>query len=454
MKQLLAAALAACLLTTSAFAAGPLPLLQQEQPTLAPMLKQVMPAVVNIVATGSVQAPMHPLLQDPFFRRFFEMPEEGPPMEDRASVGSGVIVDAAKGIVLTNHHVIENADKILVRLSDDREVEAKLVGADPDTDVAVLKIKASGLTSLPIGNSDKLEVGDFVVAIGNPFGLRQTVTSGIVSGLGRSGLGKQYEDFIQTDASINPGNSGGALINLNGELVGINSAILSRTGGNIGIGFAIPVNLAGAVMSQIVDHGGVQRGRLGIIGQDLTPELSKAFGLERSRGVVVAQVLAKSPAAQAGVESGDVITRINSVEVRDFAQLRNAIGLLKIGDSVKIEVLREGKPRVFTAKIAAAPQEEISKADNGGAQSALAGARFTELNEEHPLAGKLKGVVVAAVDPASPAMRAGLEAGDVVTSINRQAVEDLDDLKRYAGTKGQMLLHVRRGSGAMFILVR
>ncbi|MGH8530420.1 MAG: DegQ family serine endoprotease [Nevskiales bacterium] len=454
MKRLLAATLAACLLTAPAFAAAPLAMLQQEQPTLAPMLKQVMPAVVNIVATGSVQAPMHPLLQDPFFRRFFEMPEEGPPMEDRASVGSGVIVDAAQGIVLTNHHVIENADKILVRLSDDREVEAKLVGADPDTDVAVLKIKASGLTSLPIGNSDKLEVGDFVVAIGNPFGLRQTVTSGIVSGLGRSGLGKQYEDFIQTDASINPGNSGGALINLNGELVGINTAILSRTGGNIGIGFAIPVNLARAVMSQIVDHGGVQRGRLGIIGQDLTPELSKAFGLERARGVVVAQVLAKSPAAQAGVESGDVITRINSVEIRDFAQLRNAIGLLKIGDTVKIELLREGKPRVVTAKVAAAPQEQISKADNGGAQSALAGARFTELNEEHPLAGKTKGVVVAGVDPGSSAMRAGLEAGDVVTSINRQPIEDLDDLKRFAGTKGQMLLHVRRGSGALFILLR
>ncbi len=452
MKRLLAATLVAGLLVTPVFAAAPLALLQQEQPTLAPMLRQVMPAVVNIVASGSVEAPLHPLLQDPFFRRFFEMPE-GPPMEDRTSVGSGVIVDAAQGVVLTNHHVIENADKILVRLSDDREVEAKLVGADPDTDVAVLKIKAGGLTALSFSNSDKLEVGDFVVAIGNPFGLRQTVTSGIVSGLGRSGLGKQYEDFIQTDASINPGNSGGALINLQGELVGINTAILSRSGGNIGIGFAIPANLAHAVMRQILDHGEVQRGRLGIIGQDLTPELSKAFGLERARGVVVAQVLPKSPADQAGVESGDVITRINGAEIRDFGQLRNSIGLLKIGDAVKIELLREGKPRVVTAKIAAAPEETLSTAKDG-AHPSLAGARFTELNEEHPLAGKVKGVVVVGVEPNSPAMRAGLEAGDVVTSINRQPVEDLDDLKRFANVKGQMLLHVRRGGGALFILVR
>ncbi len=454
MKSLFAAIVAACLLTTTAHAAAPLSLLQQEQPTLAPMLKHVMPAVVNIVATGQVQAPMHPLLQDPFFRRFFEMPEEGPQMEDRASVGSGVIVDAARGVVLTNHHVVESASKILVRLSDDREVEATLVGADPDTDVAVLKIKASGLTAVPFGDSSKLQVGDFVVAIGNPFGLRQTVTSGIVSGLGRSGLGKQYEDFIQTDASINPGNSGGALINLNGELVGINTAILSRTGGNIGIGFAIPVNLSRAVMSQILEHGNVQRGRLGIIGQDLTADLSKAFGLERARGVVVAQVVPKSPADRAGMASGDVITRVNESEIRDFAQLRNAIGLLKIGDEVKIEYLREGKPKVATAKIAAAPQETVARPESAGAQSALAGAHFTELDEEHPLAGKIKGVVVASVDPNSPAMRAGLEAGDVVTSINRQAVENIDDLKRHVNQKGQMLLHVRRGNGAMFILVR
>jgi serine protease Do/serine protease DegQ len=286
-------ALTCCALLTPALAANaavPPALIEQQGPTLAPMLKKVMPAVVNIVATSEVQMARNPLMEDPFFRHFFDMPQQ-PQRRSNSSIGSGVIVDAAKGLILTNDHVVANADSITVRLSDDREIEAELIGSDPETDIAVLKIKASKLQSLPIGDSQNLQVGDFVVAVGNPFGLRQTVTSGIVSGLGRSGLGKRYEDFIQTDASINPGNSGGALIDLKGRLIGINTAILSRSGGNIGIGFAIPMQLASTVMAQILEHGEVQRGRLGVVGQDLDKDLAKAFGLERTRGVVVAQVV-------------------------------------------------------------------------------------------------------------------------------------------------------------------
>ncbi|MGB1580675.1 MAG: trypsin-like peptidase domain-containing protein, partial [Nevskiales bacterium] len=278
MKKLFVSSFLALSLVTHlpATAAVPSALLKQDPPTLAPVLEKVMPAVVNIVATGEVQMAGNPLLDDPFFRHFFDMPQQ-PRSRQNRSVGSGVIVDAKAGIVLTNDHVVANADSITVRLSDDREVEAELVGTDPETDVAVLRIKTTSLYALPMSNSDSLRVGDFVIAVGNPFGLRQTVTSGIVSGLGRSGLGKRYEDFIQTDASINPGNSGGALVNLKGELVGINTAILSRGGGNIGIGFAIPTNLAMSVMTQILENGEVQRGRLGIIGQDLNSDLAKAF---------------------------------------------------------------------------------------------------------------------------------------------------------------------------------
>lgn len=440
------------LLGLNAHSAVPPSVIEQQGPTLAPMLKNVLPAVVNIVATGEVEMARNPLFDDPFFRHFFDMPQQ-PRRRQNNSIGSGVIVDAKKGIVLTNDHVVANADDITVRLSDDREIEAELVGSDPETDVAVLRIKAKNLTALPLGNSDSLQVGDFVVAVGNPFGLRQTVTSGIVSGLGRSGLGKRYEDFIQTDASINPGNSGGALVDLQGRLVGINTAILSRGGGNIGIGFAIPVSLAKTVMSQILEHGSVERGRLGVIGQDLNKDLAKAFGLERTRGVVVAQVLPDSAADKAGIKSGDVIVRVNKQEVRDFGQLRNAIGLLRIGDKAKIELLRDGKPRVVTAKIEAAPEEEVTASDN--LHEGLSGATFTELDENHPLATRVEaGVVVKTVEANSPAAQYGLRPGDVITSVNRQPVESLKQFRKAAKGKGRLLLHLRRGNGAMFILIR
>jgi len=424
-------------------------------PTLAPMLRAVMPAVVNIAVTSKV-AIQNPLMQDPFFRRFFGVPENQQPEErESQSIGSGVVVDAAKGYVITNSHVIAEADSIRVRLSDDREYDAKLIGKDPDTDVAVLQIKADNLTALRMADSDELQVGDFVVAIGSPFGLRQTVTSGIVSGLSRqTGISEGgYEDFIQTDASINPGNSGGALVNLRGELVGIPSNILSRSGGNIGIGFAIPTNLAKNVMNQLISHGEIERGRIGINGQDLTPDLAKAFGLSTTRGAVITRVLPKSPADKAGLKSEDVILEANGRPIDNFAQLRNRVGLLRIGEKVVLKVMREGKPREITVSIG--KEEEIA-ADNANLHPQLKGATFSPLDDAaRQAAGDTRGVLVQAVEPRSPAARAGLRPGDIVIAVNRRPVQDLEDFSKLANPKApELLLHVRRGPGALFILIR
>ncbi|MCB1795838.1 MAG: Do family serine endopeptidase, partial [Candidatus Competibacteraceae bacterium] len=313
----------------------------QPLPTLAPMLERATPAVVNIATESRVQLRRNPLLDDPFFRRFFNVPDQ--PRERRAqSVGSGVVVDARRGYVITNHHVVDGADTITVTLRDGRQLDAKVIGSDSESDVAVIQVPARNLTALPLADSDRLRVGDFVVAIGNPFGLGQTVTSGIISALGRTGLGIQgYEDFIQTDASINPGNSGGALVNLRGELVGINTAIIAPGGGNVGIGFAIPANMVARLMEQIVDHGSVRRGQLGVSVQDLTPDLARAFNLPTSQGAVIAQVSPRSTAAKAGLKEGDVVLRVNERSIRDGGGLRNAIGLLEVGETVRLEILRD-----------------------------------------------------------------------------------------------------------------
>jgi Do/DeqQ family serine protease len=315
-------------------------------PSLAPMLSRITPGVVNIAVRGRVKE-QNPLLQDPFFRHFFNLPQNQQSQErETQATGSGVIVDAAQGYVLTNGHVVENATRIEVTTKDNRRLTAKLIGRDADTDVAVLQIPAGNLVAVPMGDSDHLQVGDFVLAIGNPFGLGQTVTSGIVSALGRSGLGIEgYEDFIQTDASINPGNSGGPLVNLRGECVGINTAILAPGGGNIGIGFAVPVNIARKVMEQLIRFGEVKRGRIGVAIQDLTPDLAQAMSTAHTTGAVIARVDPASPAERAGLHTGDLVVAVNGVAVKSGTQLRNMIGLTRIGDNVELTVDRRGAER-------------------------------------------------------------------------------------------------------------
>jgi serine protease Do/serine protease DegQ len=324
-------------------------------PSLAPVIKAASPAVVNIATRGTLTERVagNPLRDDPYFRRFFNVPEGGAVRRRQfQSAGSGVIIDAKHGYIVTNRHVIENASEITVTLLDNRHFQAQVVGSDEGTDIAVLKAAEPHLTQMPLGDSSHLEVGDWVVAIGNPFGLNHTVTAGIVSALGRTGIHPHgYEDFIQTDASINPGNSGGALVNLNGELIGINSAILSKDGGNIGIGFAIPVNMVKAVMDQLITYGEVKRGVVGIKLRDLTPEAAESLQLVNARGVEISEVAPGSAADHAGIKVGDVAVSMNGVSVESAAQLRNALGLLRVGQSVEMHVLRNGAERSVTLMI-------------------------------------------------------------------------------------------------------
>src|SRR5579862_7143720 len=370
-----AAALAAAIFTGSAAmvaepvrAAVAAPLAEAApMPSLAPIVKRVSPAVVNIATRGTIKeqpGQRNPLLDDPFFRRFFENPPDAKPRERQfQSAGSGVIVDAANGYIITNHHVVENASEITITLLDNRTFTAKVVGSDEGADIALLQAKQPNLVAMPLGDSSKLEVGDYVVAIGNPFGLQHTVTAGIVSALGRTGINPDgYEDFIQTDASINPGNSGGALVNLRGELVGINSAILSGSGGNIGIGFAIPVNMAKGVMDQLIKYGQVKRGVLGVNIYDVTPDVAKEFGLADASGALVAGVAQGSAAEHAGVKTGDIIVSINGATMKSARELRNAIGMLRIGDQVEIGLLRDGKPHKVTALVAERSEVETANA--------------------------------------------------------------------------------------------
>jgi Do/DeqQ family serine protease len=347
----------------AAIAAAPIPQVAgQTVPSLAPMLARVTPGVVNIAVRGRVRE-QNPLLQDPFFRRFFELPQnDRPRVRETEATGSGIIVDAVRGYVLTNGHVVENATKIEVTTKDNRRFTAKLLGRDPETDIAVLQISPDNLTAVPLGDSDRLEVGDFVLAIGNPFGLGQTVTSGIVSALGRSGLGIEgYEDFIQTDASINPGNSGGPLVNLNGECVGINTAILAPGGGNIGIGFAVPINMARRVMDQLIRYGEVKRGRIGVAIQDLTPDLAQAMSTSHTTGAVIARVEPSSPAERAGLRTGDLVVSANGVPVRSGTQLRNVIGLSGIGSAVDLRVDRKGSEYSIAVNVEAAGTAPIRR---------------------------------------------------------------------------------------------
>ncbi len=366
------------------------------------------------------------------------------------SLGSGVIVDADEGFVITNHHVIENSDAILVTLSDSRSFEAELVGTDPDSEVAVIKISAEGLTAIDVGDSDALRVGDFVVAIGSPFGLSQTVTSGIVSALGRSGLFEGYEDFIQTDASINPGNSGGALVNLRGELVGVNTAIVAPGGGSVGIGFAIPVNMIRNLMMQIIEYGEVRRGHLGVRVQDLTPELAQAFNIDAQGGAVISQVLPESAAEEAGLREGDVIVGVDGYAVDGASDLRNTVGLLRAGERAKLDVLRDGERLTIKSKIKA---PESIRRTGERVSSRLEGASLSDLA---PTAERPEGaVVVVEVEPGSPAWQAGLRKDDIIVSVNRLRVSNVEDM-REAVRRNQkaLLLNIQRAGGALFLVIR
>ena len=396
-------------------------------PTLAPLVNQVTPAVVNVSVITPAPMEDNPLFRDPFFRRFFNLPDR--PQRKEQAAGSGVIVDAARGLILTNHHVIKDAEQVIITLKDRRQFPAKLVGADPGTDIAVLQISAPGLTALRIGDSDALQVGDHVLAIGNPFGIGQTVTSGIVSALGRSGLSVEgYEDFIQTDASINPGNSGGALVNLRGELIGINTAIIGPTGGNVGIGFAVPSIMAGAVMAQIVRYGEVRRGRLGIEMADVPQELQRKLRLPTLDGALISNVEAGSPAARAGLRQGDVVVALNARPIRTSGELRARLGLTPVGEEIEFSIIRDGGQQRIRARIA--PPQTSGDGD-ARAVAQLPGLRVVEIERGSPLAEKLRGggLVVAAVEPGSPALQAGFRPGDIIYAVNRRRVQTLAEFQ-------------------------
>ncbi|MCB1748808.1 MAG: Do family serine endopeptidase [Gammaproteobacteria bacterium] len=439
--------------STAAVAALPAIVDGQPLPSLAPMLDQVTPAVVNIATEGHVELRTNPLFNDPFFRRFFNFPER-PLRRKTQSLGSGVIVDAARGLILTNNHVIANADAITVNLRDGRDFAAELVGSDPDTDVAVIRIAPERLTAVKLADSDALRVGDFVVAIGNPFGLGQTVTSGIISALARSGLGiTGYEDLIQTDASINPGNSGGALVNLRGELVGINTAIYSQSGGNIGIGFAIPANMAHDVMEQLVSFGEVRRGFLGTQFQDLDAELAEAFGLPVSEGAVLASVAPGSPAAAAGLHPGDVIVEFNGRKVGSAADLRNQIGLARVGARVEVVFVREGRRQRAQVEIGA--RDELAGREVGFRNERLANVTVGDIPENSPAYGRIAGVMIHGVEPGSRAWAAGLRKGDIISSVNRVPTPSVAAFVQVVdGIQGQLLLSVHRGTQAAYVVIK
>ena len=450
----LAAVLTLAVLSPCAPAAMPAAVGDTPIPSLSPIVKKVSPAVVNIATRGTIRdkGPQNPLLDDPFFRRFFDVPpDSGGGSRERPfqSAGSGVIFDAKQGYIVTNAHVVENASEITVTLQDGRDLKAEVVGSDEPSDVSVLKVKTDGinLVQIGLGDSAKVEVGDFVLAIGNPFGLQHTVTSGIISGLSRSGINPDgYEDFIQTDASINPGNSGGALVNLHGELIGINTAILSRSGGNIGIGFAIPVNMAHSVMDQLIKYGSVKRGQLGVSMYTVTPDIAHSLGLTNVTGALVSQVVDGSPAEKAGIRSGDVITSVNGLPVKSNSELRNSIGLMRVGDKVDIGLLRDGKPIKVTAVIA----DNSSTTQAGSAESihkAFEGATLTDA----PDGG---GALVKSVEPGSAAAQSGLRNNDVIVGANRGKVANLQQLKDRAKNNAVLVLEVRRGNSILLIPLR
>lgn len=459
----------------------PLPTTAGPTHNFVPIVKAVTPAVVNISTTRVIKAPgggqggpgeMNPFMDDPFFRQFFGdeffRRFQAPRERKENSLGSGVIV-SSDGYIVTNNHVIAKADEIRILLNDKREFIGKVVGTDPKTDIAVVKINAKDLPVVPWGDSDKLEVGEFILAIGNPFALNSTVTMGIVSATGRANVGiADYEDFIQTDAAINPGNSGGALVNTRGELVGINTAIFSRSGGYMGIGFAVPANMTRSVMDSLIKTGKVTRGWLGVSIQEVNQDLAKQFGLNETKGALVSEVIADSPAAAAGLKSGDVIVSYDGKPIESPAVLRNMVAQTAVGKTAKVELLREGKRQTVSVKITEQPKEiaqagadETIEGGEGDAKSALAGIEVRNLTPEIArqlgLSPGTKGVVVTGLAPDSAAAAAGVEPGDVILEINRQSVRSVADLKRISSKlskkEGALLLINRRG-GKLFLAIK
>jgi len=418
-------------------------------PSLAPMLDETSPAVVNIATYTTVQV-RNPLLEDPFFRRFFNVPDNRRYRRTQ-SAGSGVVVDAAGGYIVTNNHVVERADEITITFSDGRSLPAVLVGTDPQVDLAVLKVTPEELTEISFADSAALRVGDFVVAIGNPFGLSQTVTSGIVSALGRSGLGIEgYEDFIQTDASINPGNSGGALVDLRGDLVGINTAIIAPSGGNVGIGFAIPANMVQAIMAELIANGEVRRGYIGLAVQGLNAQLAEAFGVERKEGVLVVEVEPESPAADAGLEAGDIITKVDDRKIAAISDFHNQAAVTFIGDELRVEFVRDGKLREVDFKIR---DDNLEKMRGERIDRRMRGTELQNFRSDESATGS--GVLVTQVDSSSAAWQSGLRPGDIVVGANRRGVRSLADLRENArASSEQLLLRVYRSGQYGYVAIR
>ncbi|KGT88272.1 serine endoprotease [Erwinia typographi] len=445
----------------------------QQLPSLAPMLEKVMPSVVSINVEGSttVKTPRMPQQFQQFFGNNSPFCQDGSPFQSSPmcqgggqgqnqggadtqqekfrALGSGVVIDATKGYVVTNNHVVDNATKIQVQLSDGRKYDAKVIGKDPRSDIALIQLKdAKNLTAIKIADSDDLRVGDYTVAIGNPYGLGETVTSGIVSALGRSGLNvENYENFIQTDAAINRGNSGGALVNLNGELIGINTAILAPDGGNIGIGFAIPSTMVKNLTAQMVEYGQVKRGELGIMGTELNSELAKAMKVDAQRGAFVSQVLPGSSAAKAGVKAGDVVTSINGKAISSFAALRAQIGSLPVGTKMSLGLIRDGKPLSVSVEL---QQSTQTKVESATIYTGIEGADLSNFDEKG-----VKGVKVDNVKAGSAAASIGLKKDDVILGVNQQAIANLGELRKILDTKPSVLaLNIQRGDSSIYLLMQ
>ena len=431
--------------SATAFAALPSEVEGQPMPSLAPLVERVSPAVVNIRVSQTVNTGSS--FGDDLFRRFYGLPQVPRGSREVASAGSGVIVDSERGYILTNHHVVEGADKIQISLIDGDVLDAEVIGSDAATDIALIQVDADGLVEMPIGDSDVVRAGDFVLAIGNPFGLGHTVTSGIVSALGRTGISANgYEDFIQTDASINPGNSGGALVNMRGELIGINSAIISRSGGNVGIGFAVPTEIAESIMRQILDFGEVRRGLLGVTIQAIDAEVAEALNASVDRGALITEVVPGSAAEKSGLKVDDIIVGVNDEKITNASELRNTIGLKGSGESVTIRYIRDGKERTTKAQLG---RQQLARSAGTDLHPGLEGAQFASST-----ATSTGGVEVTAVEPGSPAAQRGLRGGDVIVQVNRRTVRNLQQFSEIANANSILFLLVQRGDRALMLQIR